>query len=413
MCVPTRNFLKEKETPSFSRVPISAWTVLDSVDDFVRTGGRIVVAFVPMDDDFELEALRRLKRDRDRAKARIANGESLSEKDDEVEGDSAEPEEETATPASETEATHANDEAQDAPPATIESEVGADSDEAPVTESAEDTDSAENKAEDDDDEEPIYGIGPAELKSQDISERWDFDYGFDMAEETTSVATDLPLEAEMRLRSGLFFQVDNDVWTAIYARSDTEEGKPSRTTIIERRLGEGTIVLCSDSYFLSNEALRRDRSPALIQWVVGDNPTLLFSEVHLGNGQRDRIMTLVRRYRLHGLMLGLALIAALFIWRNTSTLLPRRERLTSDQLETEKSLQGGLENLLIRFVPPTSLVSLCVKEWRQHFGNGPHTAAVNELFVANSETGKTSKDENNIVAIYNQISREVRKRDRN
>ncbi len=372
--------------------------ILESLEHFVSTGGRAVITFSPLEDDFSLDMLRRSMRARDRALARKANPdgddtlEEEDEKDEEVEAEGS---------ALGDEVPEANEERGTA--GDGESTEG-------TVDAGEETEESEDLSEEDDESFPL---SPADLKSQDISERWDFDYGFEVPLSGTvasRVDENLPVEANQRLFTGLYFLPDTAHWTTVYLRPGGDEEEPGRATVMERYFGEGTVVLCSDAYFLSNEALRNDRSPGLIQWVMGSNPTLLFSEVHLGNGQKDRIMTLVRRYRLHGVLAGLLLIGILFIWKNATTLIPRRERLLAAQAVADQSQGAGINHLLSRFVAPDALLPLCVQEWRTHFGNSPAAPAVEKALQSQEAAPLSRKDEATIVARYNQIAQEVQHR---
>jgi hypothetical protein len=106
-----------------------------------------------------------------------------------------------------------------------------------------------------------------------------------------------------------------NAWRVIYALDD-------RPVVIERRLGAGHIVLCSDSYFASNEALRRERHPDLLAWVIGARRRVAFDETHLGVMERPGVATLAWKYRLHGLIAGILLLAALFVWKNSVSFVP-------------------------------------------------------------------------------------------
>jgi hypothetical protein len=368
--------------------------ILEALESFVSTGGRAVIAFRPLDNDFPLDTLNRTMRARDRARARKASGDSSStEGDTEAAEPSRDSEEEIETP----DGTQDPDEG-DAD--TVSSGESSDADE----------DDAEENVEEKEDER--FALTAADLKSEDISERWGFDYEFlfplDEAVAERNVGTPV-MEDELRIRTGLYFKPEDESWTPVFVRPDVGDEDTANATIMMRSWGAGSIVLCSDAYFLSNEALRKDRAPQLIQWAMSDNRTLLFSEVHLGNGQRDRIMTLVRRYRLHGFLACVLLVAGLFIWKNATTLLPRREQLLATRTAADKSQQAGLDNLLTRFLHPGALLPTCMQEWRQHFANSPSAPAVEKLFGSTAQEDETTKNSAALVAMYNRIAHEVRK----
>ena len=135
--------------------------------------------------------------------------------------------------------------------------------------------------------------------------------------------------------------------------------------LIERQLGKGTIALATSSFFLSNEAMLRDRQVALLKWLVGSPVRLIFDEFHHGLRSQESIVGLMRSHNLHGVVIALFLLAALFLWKNSSSLLPRysrqdkpnRHQIGRDQFE-------GLVNIL-RLHPPDNLVGVALRQWEK------------------------------------------------
>jgi hypothetical protein len=131
----------------------------------------------------------------------------------------------------------------------------------------------------------------------------------------------------------------------------------------------GTVVVCTDRYFLSNEALWKHPTPRFLTWLVGDAKRVIFEETHLGSfiGDTDGIMTLARRYRMHGLFLGCILLFALFIWRNSISLVPSNPDedlgLWRAQAVAGQSSASGLEGLLRRGIPTKGLLKRCFDTW--------------------------------------------------
>lgn len=145
--------------------------------------------------------------------------------------------------------------------------------------------------------------------------------------------------------------------------------KGSRPTIMQRSLGAGTIILCTDRFFLSNEALWKNAKPKFISWLLGDATTVIFDETHLGAmiGDEDGVMTLARRYHMHGLFLGGILLFALYIWRNAFSLVPSSAdddlgHWRSDAVAGQ-STASGLEGLLRRGVKFGELLPRCFTIW--------------------------------------------------
>ena len=153
-------------------------------------------------------------------------------------------------------------------------------------------------------------------------------------------------------------------WTAFYAC----EGRP---VIVARPFGErgGELIVCGDSYFLSNEAMRAEPHPALLAALVGPGRRVIFDENHLGIGEHPGLMTLARRYRLQGALAVLAALAALFVWRNVVSLVPPAAS-EPDPSGVGPTIPGrdsasGFLNLLRRGVPARDLPAACLAQWEQ------------------------------------------------
>ena len=209
-----------------------------------------------------------------------------------------------------------------------------------------------------------------EISLADLAKRWgmEIDYFMPAAKDAgkpmrAERAGSEPGDAQLSWHSRLFFRRPGKPWRTLYAC----DGRP---VLVERAWGKGTIVLASDSYFLSNEAMRRERHPALLAWLAGPNRRVVFDETHFGIGENPGIATLVRRYRLHGVVLALAVLAALFVWKNASCFLPPHEtEADGGEIVAGRDSAEGFVNLLRRSVPQRELMKTCVAEWKRAFGH--------------------------------------------
>jgi len=160
-------------------------------------------------------------------------------------------------------------------------------------------------------------------------------------------------------------------WRTLYQRM-------KQPVIIERSFGTGSLVLSSDSYFLSNEALRRERHPALLAWLIGRHREILFDETHLGVEEHPGIAALLRQYHLQGVLAGLLLMAGLFIWKNSAPLIPP---LPDDPVQGRSALvlgresTAGFASLLRRSLPPSQILAVCFAEWKAACARQPRAAA--------------------------------------
>ena len=149
-------------------------------------------------------------------------------------------------------------------------------------------------------------------------------------------------------------------WHALATKGD-------RAMVMRRQVGKGDIIVCTDSFFLSNEALWREPHSAFLAWLVGDARRVVFEERAHGVGDDDGIMTLARRYRMHGLFLGGILLFALFVWRNATSLVPPDEAADLGHWRGDAvaghGAASGLVSMLRRGIKPGELLQKCFASW--------------------------------------------------
>jgi hypothetical protein len=133
--------------------------------------------------------------------------------------------------------------------------------------------------------------------------------------------------------------------------------------IVERSVGQGSLVLVADAYPFSNEALAKERRAGLLALLIGRSRRVVFEESHLGVVAEEGVATLARRYRLTPFFLAAAVVLLLFVWKSGATLLPRREVETEAPLGRDSF--SGLVSLLKRGIPERELARACLEEWRK------------------------------------------------
>ena len=161
-------------------------------------------------------------------------------------------------------------------------------------------------------------------------------------------------------RGSLYFKGLSDNWKVICQQND-------EPVIIEGSVGSGSIVICADSYFLSNEAVvnQTTRNPQLLAWLAGGR-TVIFDEIHLGQANRESLSSLARQHGLTHLFFVLLVLGGLYIWKNSVSFLPRdpehTERFGGGDIQG-KSSALGLQSLLRKCIPPKRLLGECLKHW--------------------------------------------------
>ena len=190
--------------------------------------------------------------------------------------------------------------------------------------------------------------------------------------------------------SSMYFAELGPDWETVYARD-------ARPVIIERSIGNGSLVFMTDTFFLSNEGLREARKPTLLSWVIGPAERIVFDESLKGIADRPGIVRLMRDYRLHGFFVGLALVALLFIWQSATPLVPRRGMMDTEDREGRDALDG-LTTLLDRSIPTGELLDVCVREWERAHAHvrGSETIAAQ----AREKAHRVQSEQDSVVAGY-------------
>ena len=258
--------------------------------------------------------------------------------------------------------------------------------------------------------QPIRKKRPTNEKARgvDLTERWGFGVDFIKLTQAKAVyepvsvrnKTDLPLPRTLGWHSALVFTNLDNAWRVIYARN-------TNAVLIERHFGKGSVVMATDSYFVSNEAMEKDRHADLLAWLVGPNRNVVFDEAHFGIVENSGVAMLLRKYRLHGLAAGLLLLAGLFIWKNASSLVPPHAETERQDYVAGKDAAAGFVKLLRRSIPPRDLLPVCFDEWKKSAGSAGQYSATRRQqaeAVFQAESAQPSRDQNP-VETYKRISR--------
>jgi Domain of unknown function (DUF4350) len=237
------------------------------------------------------------------------------------------------------------------------------------------------------------------LSTRDLARRWEFKLNTEAKLTDSAGERVAPFDVDPKIswHSALHFKGSAPVWKTVYASAEFP-------VVIERSIGRGTLVLASDSYFLSNEAMRRERHPALLAWLAGSNHSIVFDETHLGIRENPGISTLMRRYRLGGLLVGLALLGALAVWKNAARLIPAKESETEgDEMIAGRESFAGFVNLLRRNIAPSALLPICVSEWSKFLPRTGNKSKA-QLDRATQISEESTRD---VVAGYRKIAEEL------
>ena len=170
----------------------------------------------------------------------------------------------------------------------------------------------------------------------------------------------LPDEVPWR-EGGVIASYDEAIWTPLY---QIEE----EVVAASRQFGEGAVILMTDDYLFSNEALLQHRFSGFLVWMLGEKREVIFEETHLGFSERVGIVNLIHRYGLAGFLVAFFLCALLVIWRGACPLLPAfTPRSGAERIELEHSSEEGLGDLLRRSIRYAEMPALAFAEWKKTF----------------------------------------------
>ena len=243
---------------------------------------------------------------------------------------------------------------------------------------------------------------PAMLDFDEVAKRWGLAFDFlpepkeRFDREAALVEPGGRLEPQLSWHSALCFRDLKPEWKVLYV-CDT------LPVIVERKYGAGSIVLVADSYLVSNEALSKERHSRLLARLLSGPPLVIFDEESRGIREQPGIASLIRKYRLHGVIAGLVLLAALFVWKNIVRFIPTYDPTTSGaNVVVGKDSSEGFVNLLRRSIRPAAIFETCVTEWRKAFLHQPRELAKIEEICAR-EKARPRRDRDPVAA-YREIS---------
>ena len=226
--------------------------------------------------------------------------------------------------------------------------------------------------------------------------------GKHLAIEATATRKDLP--PTISWHTNLHFVLSDDAWQTLYHFEELP-------LIVERTYGQGSIVLCADSFFMSNEALWSERYPRLLLWLLGKHSNLIFDEAHFGIYKQPSVAQYIRRYRLHWFFVALAALALLFVWKNAAHFVPpsAEDALNGTEVVSEKDYTQGLIALLRRNIAGNQILPVCAREWIQTFSKSKRTGGQTRARIRGlAEIGTTELKKNrNPVEQFRQLSREL------
>jgi hypothetical protein len=362
------------------------------LDAYVRNGGRVVLTFAPEDPTASSSAA-----DKEAAEKKA------KEKADEARKEEAKPDNNPPEKAPETDSDQNSPE-----PQTQQEKYERDE-----LQKEQDKDSKDNAGKEKDDE-------PVQTYHRSLAALWGFGWDWQSEEEkepagqsadsSSNPDADKPevlalrssggnLEPSVPWKSALYLVRLEPEWQDLYDAK-------TKPVLVRRAWGKGEIIVATDSYLISNEALRNNRRPALLSFLAGPSGPLLFDETHLGTQEQEGVMVLAKRFQLEGYLYGMFGVVLLFLWHNRVPLVPPRPARGQALLGgavSGKDSHSGLVNLLRRNIAARDILKTSLGEWKRNV-----TPARRHLYGKMSEmesvlAAAASADPDRVIASYRQL----------
>src|SRR5262249_10902118 len=145
-----------------------------------------------------------------------------------------------------------------------------------------------------------------------------------LATQTNIAADTLEKAWQVRIEKDLAPQRAHPTSFAESAEWKAIERIGAKILAIERKYDRGTVVLLAESGDFADESTAASDRLDVISAVLGGNSNVIFDESHLEMAESGSVVPLARRFRLAGFAVGLAICAALWIWRAASAFPPPR-----------------------------------------------------------------------------------------
>lgn len=169
--------------------------------------------------------------------------------------------------------------------------------------------------------------------------------------------------------------------------------------------GKGDMIICSETYFISNESLIKEPPVRFFTWIMDGRKQVLVDEYHHGISSRKGISFLLEKYHLYWSIAYMILIFILYLWH----VLPRfRKPIPRSLSETPRirSSLDGYTHILTKTVPKDRLLDISLEQWIK--------SSRNRLFVEKNRPdidllkhhtkSKGNERDEDILNLYNEIS---------
>ena len=202
-----------------------------------------------------------------------------------------------------------------------------------------------------------------------------------------------------------YFNNLNEHWKVLAKKGDYP-------VIIEREFGNAKLIVFSDSYIFSNEALVKNKNYDFLNWSVSDRSSVYFDETQHGNVKNTGIATLLKRYKLQGFFYSLIFIVILLIWSNSHVPLANKDEKDEDSNINEPPVSDGLENLISRLQSNEDAFNICYQKYlnNERIYHQLDEEKKKEIVKLQQKYKQEKKTPENLIKAYNSIYNIINKK---
>lgn len=143
-------------------------------------------------------------------------------------------------------------------------------------------------------------------------------------------------------------------------------GSDGRVYMLERGFGSGSVVLMLGLESFTNKTLLTKVDSARIAAALSGPRPLIFDEAHLGVADDDTVAGYARLHHLEWLLLGLVVLAALYVWRSSVSFVPALPEIKGAEV-VGREAHTALTSLLSQSIKKPDLPREIIDAWRESF----------------------------------------------
>jgi hypothetical protein len=178
--------------------------------------------------------------------------------------------------------------------------------------------------------------------------------------------------------------------------------------ILQTKMNQALITVMSDSTLFSNEwLLKPEALQSILPWLQ-QTSHFHFVEARPSNTEPTfSIISLIYKYNIHGILVGLILLFFLLIWASSSAGLSSSQtfELSSSANIKGKSNQDALFQMILRGIPTSQLLVHCIQQYQKFASKNKPTIPSNL-----SSQAPNLKSEDDIIQLYHQITQHLNKK---